>query len=289
MFVDVWQATGNSALGWLLGNSFWPPPDFETTSWLLRVTTWVMFAIIIWEIVLPYRRYKGSWLSLETTAYFALGAKVSIFTLFVGPAIAHYYGVWQLPSLQAARYMSPMLVLLISMLAITFVDYWTHRCMHRVPLFWHIHKIHHAPTELNWATRFHNHFGMEILQAPIWTLVSLALGASFAVPYVGTLLLTIDFFQHANIRVRFGWLNYLISTPEVHRFHHSTNPAHYDTNFGGTLLIWDHVFGTFHFDRNRPATEFGLPDVVPNGFVAQQIAPLKWILNDLLRLKTPSA
>lgn len=89
----------------------------------------------------------------------------------------------------------------------------------------------------------------------------------------------IDYFAHANIRLRFGWLNYVVVTPETHRYHHSNSPQHYNKNYSNSLPFWDMIFGTFHYDPLRPATEFGLAEV-PAGFIAQQIAPVRWIAAD---------
>jgi sterol desaturase/sphingolipid hydroxylase (fatty acid hydroxylase superfamily) len=162
------------------------------------------------------------------------------------------------------------------------VDYWSHRLVHRIPLFWHIHKVHHAPADLTFATLFHHHFLMDIVAAPFMTVVTLFLGTHLVPPW-GAFHLLVSFIQHANISPRFGWLNYIFAGPEIHRYHHSSRPEHYDTNFSGVLVYWDMVFGTFHYDPKEPATEFGLGDQVPEGFWRQQIDPLIWIAKDVAR------
>jgi sterol desaturase/sphingolipid hydroxylase (fatty acid hydroxylase superfamily) len=61
--------------------------------------------------------------------------------------------------------------------------------------------------------------------------------------------------QHANLPLRSGWLNYVFSTNEVHRWHHSAVPGQGDCNFGRTLVVWDIVYRTFHYQpqgANRP-------------------------------------
>jgi len=60
--------------------------------------------------------------------------------------------------------------------------------------------------------------------------------------------------QHLNVHTRSGWLNYLFSTNELHRWHHSAEPREANSNFGSALVLWDQVFGTFrHHPEAQPA------------------------------------
>ena len=277
------QAIQN-AIGWILSESWIPPRDFELLKWLSWPTYGaIMLGVVALELIRPYQRHKFGRETVLTGIYFVFAFKVTIFVVLLVPALTAVWVNQNLPSLHLDRVLPLPLYMLLGLLAITFVDYWSHRLLHRIPLLWHIHKIHHAPKNLNWATRYHQHFGMEILHAPLWTVTSLFLGTELVAPF-GLIMITIDYFQHANIDFNFRWLNYVISTPQVHRYHHSTNPAHYDTNFGGTLVLWDQLFGTYTFDAKNPATEFGLDEEIPQSSIRQQILPLVWIGRDVKRM-----
>jgi sterol desaturase/sphingolipid hydroxylase (fatty acid hydroxylase superfamily) len=242
-----------------------------------------MFGVIILERLFPYKKRRFGKDNLLTCIYFVFSSKIAIFTLVVVPLIQSVYTKYNLPSLGLSETLHPVLYILITLLAITFVDYWAHRWLHTSLLLWHIHKIHHAPAHLNWATRYHEHFAMQILHAPLWTVVSLFLGTEMFIAPMGIFFFTIDFLQHSNVSFNFRFLNYILSTPQVHRFHHSSNPAHFDHNFGGTLIIWDILFGTYYFDPKNPPKEYGLGKLVPGGFFKQQILPLAWIGRDIMR------
>ena len=82
------------------------------------------------------------------------------------------------------------------------------------------------------------------------------------------------FFQHSNCRVRLGPLNYVVSGPELHRWHHSEFAEESDNNFGNNLIIWDILFGTRFLPRDREVGPLGLVNRnYPMGFVAQMRTP----------------
>ena len=82
------------------------------------------------------------------------------------------------------------------------------------------------------------------------------------------------FFQHSNCAVRLGPLNYIVSGPELHRWHHSKLPSESDTNFGNNLIVWDSLFGTRFLPRDREVGPLGLLNrSYPTGFAAQMTTP----------------
>ncbi len=92
---------------------------------------------------------------------------------------------------------------------------------------------------------------------------------------IGSVLATIT---HMNVRFRFGWLNYLIGTNEIHRWHHS-NRIDEAKNYS-IVMLWDHLFGTFVYPQGRRAPErLGLFDerhYPLHGFLGQQLVPFTW-------------
>ncbi len=168
----------------------------------------------------------------------------------------------------------------LALLVSQFPGYWWHRLAHTVPLLWRFHVVHHSPERLYWmnAGRFH----------PVDTLVSygitmgtlLALGAPReALVYMSIWVAAHGLFQHCNIHLRLGPLNWIFSMAELHRWHHSLNVDEANANYGNNILFWDIVFGTVHWPRDRDASEeigvSGLPGF-PRDYIGQLAVPFRW-------------
>jgi sterol desaturase/sphingolipid hydroxylase (fatty acid hydroxylase superfamily) len=143
-----------------------------------------------------------------------------------------------------------------------FMRWATHWVMHRHPALWAFHKVHHSAETMTFATADRHHF-METLISTVpiavtWGLVNgafiLLTGIEQAPLHVaGANLLLFAFnlgagaMRHGPVWVSFGprveaWL----ISPAMHQIHHSVNPRHYDRNFGGTLAVWDRMFGSHY-------------------------------------------
>lgn len=147
-------------------------------------------------------------------------------------------------------------------IADSFAAYWTHRLMHAVPVFWRIHRVHHADERLDVSTGLRNHPLELIITLPTSVAVVFAIGAPLsAVVVVQTIGSAAALWQHADIRIppRISRsLNRAFVTPDLHRLHHSKNRAQHDTNYGELLTVWDRLFGTFACSRTD--VQIGLDD-----------------------------
>lgn len=135
-------------------------------------------------------------------------------------------------------------------LLIEFGAYWAHRLHHTIPELWALHAMHHSPKRLYTLNNFRFHPFNHVLNHALMIVPPLLLGFSpkallgyvaFATPI---LLL-----QHSNINFRFGWLNTILNTNAVHRWHHSAIGMEGNCNYGRATLLWDHVFRTFYYPR----------------------------------------
>jgi sterol desaturase/sphingolipid hydroxylase (fatty acid hydroxylase superfamily) len=176
----------------------------------------------------------------------------------------------------------PLLAQLILAAVISeFPHYWWHRLTHRSELLWRVHATHHSSPKLYWlaGARFHPFDNFVAFTLHLGTL--LLLGCSTEVLVLFTVFLNVNGpFQHSNIRLRHGLLNYFISTAEVHRWHHSRDMKEGNSNFGGYLILWDLVFGTFYLPRDRQLAPgnlglIGMPGF-PSTFSGQVLAPFRW-------------
>lgn len=146
-------------------------------------------------------------------------------------------------------------VLLATLLA-EFTSYWSHRLHHRLPSLWWLHALHHGSERLYWLNNFRIHPLNYAINYVLGFAPLLLIGTPPEV-VLGYLALTypVLMLQHANLPLRSGWLNYVFSTNEVHRWHHADNAAEGDRNFGRALVLWDIVFGTYRYSAqgNDPA------------------------------------
>ncbi|HEX5056040.1 MAG TPA: sterol desaturase family protein [Gammaproteobacteria bacterium] len=135
------------------------------------------------------------------------------------------------------------------LLVLDCVIYWQHRLLHRIPLLWRLHKIHHTDLDLDCSTgvRFHP---LEILFSMLLkAAVILALGIPAGAVLIFEILLnTGSLYTHSNITLPAAIearLRRLFVTPDMHRIHHSVNPAETDSNFSFNLNLWDRLFGSY--------------------------------------------
>ncbi|WP_374582391.1 sterol desaturase family protein [Pseudoduganella sp.] len=137
-----------------------------------------------------------------------------------------------------------------------FGNYWSHRLHHAWPSLWWLHALHHGSERLYALNNFRIHPLNYALNYLLGMLPLFAIGVPQDV-VLGYLALTLPVLvtQHANLPLQSGWLNYVFSTNEVHRWHHSARAGEGDSNFGRALVLWDQVFGTFRYrpQRNDPA------------------------------------
>jgi sterol desaturase/sphingolipid hydroxylase (fatty acid hydroxylase superfamily) len=133
-----------------------------------------------------------------------------------------------------------------AILWIEFAKYWMHRAHHKQPALWRLHALHHGSERLYWLNNFRFHPLNHALNA-LASMLPLWLVGAPEVVLLGAVAVTqpVVMLQHANIDLRSGWLNRVFSTNEVHRGHHSSQPAEANANYGSALVLWDHVFGTY--------------------------------------------
>jgi sterol desaturase/sphingolipid hydroxylase (fatty acid hydroxylase superfamily) len=157
--------------------------------------------------------------------------------------------------------------------------YWQHRLFHMIPLFWRLHRMHHADPDFDVTTalRFHP---LEIVASMVIKLaLVLILGpAALAVLIFEVLLNGTAMFNHANVRLPLGldhWLRWLVVTPDMHRVHHSVESREYNTNFGFNLPWWDRLFGSY---RDQPGLGHGDMRIGLPAYGGAVCANLLWML-----------
>jgi sterol desaturase/sphingolipid hydroxylase (fatty acid hydroxylase superfamily) len=151
--------------------------------------------------------------------------------------------------------------------------YLAHRLVHTVPWLWRFHAVHHSSEQLDWLATYRVHPVDQVLNSTIIALPGLILGFSpapllaYALCYRWHAMLL-----HSNVRLELGPLGRWIATPRYHHWHHADEHHAYDRNFGGQLVVWDRLFGTYH-EESRLPHRYGVGGDVPDGYVAQLASP----------------
>ena len=137
-----------------------------------------------------------------------------------------------------------------------FIDWNIHRMLHTIPWLWHFHKLHHSARELDWLVAFRSHWGEIIIQRFISYLPLVILGTNPIVVFIVLVVaVLIQELTHANIRVDWGPLRYLINSPRYHSWHHDVKMyGKGGQNFAVNLAVWDWLFGTAYWpdDQEQP-------------------------------------
>ncbi len=159
--------------------------------------------------------------------------------------------------------------------------YWGHRWSHEIPWLWRFHAVHHSAEHVDFLVNTRAHpfdivFGRFCALVPIYAL---GLGgpsgaAGSLVPVLVTLVGTVwGFFIHANIRWRFGPLEWLVSTPAFHHWHH-TKGGPLNRNYASTLPWIDRIFGTHHLPADAFPDSYGIKAKIPDRLADQLLYPL---------------
>lgn len=159
--------------------------------------------------------------------------------------------------------------------------YWGHRWEHEIPFLWRFHSIHHNAEEMDWLVSSHAH-PLDIVISRFCGLVPVyALG--LAGPVTGNSLDPVSFiillaglfwgfFIHANVKWRFGWLSFLVTTPAFHHWHH-TRRDHINKNYATMLPFVDLLFGSWYLPSRQSPDEYGIDGPVEPGLFGQLLQP----------------
>jgi sterol desaturase/sphingolipid hydroxylase (fatty acid hydroxylase superfamily) len=150
----------------------------------------------------------------------------------------------------------------LAAVVVAVANYWGHRLTHQVPFLWRFHSVHHSIEQMDWVASGRLHpLDQAFTQAfTVFPLVLLGYSAG-VFGGVAVFITLLALFQHANVRLRFPGLRWVINTPEWHHWHHALDDDARDKNFG--LPVVDKLFGTAYLPKGRHAEQFGTRAPVP--------------------------
>jgi len=150
-------------------------------------------------------------------------------------------------------------IYLLLFIGLEFCYYWYHRASHEVFLMWATHSTHHTPNELTLSAAYR--LGWMPFLSFSWVFFLPLVLIGFSPIQVFTMLsinLMYQFWLHTKLIGRLGFLEGILNTPSSHRVHHASNPAYLDKNYGGILIIFDRLFGTYASEEKDVQITYGL-------------------------------
>ena len=163
----------------------------------------------------------------------------------------------------------------VFLVASDLLQWCVHNLLHRVPFLWSFHKVHHSVKQMDFLASFRFHWVELVVYRALLYVPLLFLGGEggplFAVAVFATFW---GHLNHANLDVGLGPLAFLFNSPRMHLWHHDiSSEGGAAKNFGIVLSIWDWIFGTAYWPRERAPQSIGYPGDIemPRDFARQEL------------------
>ena len=238
-------------------------------------------AVTFFEFVIPYdKAWQPRWADVKNDLLFMVTVQMvlpQLLGLLLALTLLGYLESLALPMAQLWPRESPLFLQVILMLLVAeLLRYPLHVAAHNTKTLWRLHAVHHSPKRLYWLNVGRFHPAEKALQYTLDTLPFILCGVGAEVVALYFIFYAVNgFYQHSNVDVRYGPLNYVVSGPELHRWHHSKLIDESNRNYGNNLILWDLVFGTWFLPKHARVGDLGLLNRdYPLGFVDQTTTPL---------------
>ena len=275
-----------SALAIALGGSWVDTPDSVSSQRYVGLDWFVLDLLVLAIVFLPLERllslhrdqrvFRPGW-KTDLAHFFVSHLLVQLTVLLtLSPARLLLAGRVPAAVQDNVAALPVALQFVLALLLADLFQYGAHRLMHAVPFLWRFHAIHHSSTRMDWLAGSRLHLADIVFTRATSFLPLFALGIDETAL---TAYLVFVSFQavliHANLRVRFGPLRWILASPEFHHWHHSAEPEAIDRNFAVHLPVLDRIFGTAHLPGRWPAS-YGIEgDPVPEGWLSQTLWPFR--------------
>ncbi|ELV2782744.1 sterol desaturase family protein [Enterobacter cloacae] len=209
----------------------------------LLVPVLVMLALVFSEACILHfmLRQKVDWLDV----IFNINSGHIVLWLFRCLEVLCYGMVLNLFSLNLFEGLPVVWLWLFTLLAWDFGFYWLHRLHHQLKPLWAVHLVHHQGEHYNLSLGVRNSWYSSLTSIPFFLVLAI-LGVPLSIFLAVSIAhYSVQFFNHNALTPKLGWLENVFVTPSHHRVHHLNEKRYADTNYGGTFIFWDKLFGTF--------------------------------------------
>ena len=269
-----------STLNWTLDSILFKVPWYNNYFWGL-----IVISLVVWllEIIFPWKKNqsrirKDFWLD-----GFYMFFNFFIFSIFISgdyKAIGLFFSEMGITTKSLAVFnlsnWPAGIQLIVFFIILDFVQWLTHLLLHKYEVLWRFHKVHHSVKEMGFSAHLRYHWMENILYKPLKTLGVMLLGGfepeqAYIVHFIA---ITIGHLNHANIRITWGPLKYVLNNSVMHLYHHMKalpEDKSKGINFGISLSIWDFLFKTNYLPDDNGEIELGFPNEenFPKGFFGQ--------------------
>lgn len=249
--------------------------------WFNVVYVSVAAIIAVFERIMPY---EPTWLTADGETFNNLGHTLltkgvvqiaaafgASFPMLVAVVAQPFFGsqphIWP-------QHWSMLSQVVLGLVIAEFGLYSAHRLAHERLELWRFHALHHSVSRLWVLNTGRFHVVDSLLKVTLSQLPLYLLGAPLQVfLWVGATTAFAGLLTHCNVEMRTGPLDWIFSTPRLHRWHHSKDLAEGNSNYGENIVLWDHVFGTY-FNPDRPSsTDIGITGKVSRSLLGQLVQP----------------
>ena len=278
-YLDTFINAFNGTVDWTWKSILFEVPWYTNYFWGL-----ISISLFVWvlEIIFPWRKEQSVF-----RKDFWLDGFYMFFNFFIfSIAISGFYRLIQVGfsdigiTSKSIAFIDPStwpmwLQLLVFFIILDFVQWFTHTLLHKYSFLWKFHKVHHSVKEMGFAAHLRYHWMENIFYKPLKTFaVMILFGFEPEQAYiVHFIAITIGHFNHANIKITWGPLKYIINNPVMHLQHHAYDvpEGRYGVNFGISLSLWDYIFKTNYIPEDSGTIDLGFPgvDKFPKSFIDQ--------------------
>jgi alkylglycerol monooxygenase len=228
-------------------------------SQIIVLATPVFLLLIAIELAVGWRRQRNTYrladavssISLgmlsQTSAVFTRLLRIGIYT-----ALFEHVALWRNDA-----FWTSVPGWLLALLFYDFCYYWLHRMGHESAVLWAAHAVHHQSQDYNLSTALRQTSSGALLGWIFYVPMALAGVPPLVFAVVGLIDLLYQFWVHTEQVGRLGWFDRWFCSPSNHRVHHAVNDAYLDKNYGGILIVWDRLFGTFQDEKPDDRCVYG--------------------------------
>jgi sterol desaturase/sphingolipid hydroxylase (fatty acid hydroxylase superfamily) len=260
-----------------MSDLFTPPSNIvgwlDTAGMALGAAFFLFLPLELW------RRYRAGALNRQTALEMLANLSTLVPTLLVAGLVTAFV-IWMFSAASALAPWHFPVTIWTALAAIILVDavyYVDHRIGHRVRLMWAFsHSVHHGSPLFNQTTALRISFVDGFISPWYYTSIILIGFDPLLVAAAFGLNLAYQQWIHTEMVGKLGWFDWWFNSPSNHRVHHGSQPQYLDKNYGGLLMIWDHLFGTY--EPEHEAVVFGLTQPI------NSVNPWKVHFKELTRL-----
>lgn len=255
----------------------------------------IAISLIVWllEIIVPWRKNQSAfrkdfWLDTFYMFFNFFLLNLIVFIALSNTAAEFFNDILSIIGLKLADLelfdvdaLPKWLGLFIFFIVSDFVQWNTHRLLHRFEFLWNFHKVHHSVKEMGFAAHLRYHWMEPVLYKSLLYIPIAIIGGFDAqdVAIVHFFNISIGHLNHANLGWDYGYLKYVFNNPKMHIWHHVKQlpeGERFGVNFGLTLSIWDYLFKTDYIPHDGRDIELGFEgdEHFPKDFVSQELYPI---------------